>query len=81
MRTIIFWRREKNGEIFNVKMFGKMKKLLTRLGVFSPHKRPTGERAIFQSKNVWKLIFNVKMFGNFFEMGYVVSSLIFCLGL
>ena len=25
MRTIVFWRREKNGEISNVKMFGKMK--------------------------------------------------------
>ena len=64
MRTIFFWRREKNGEIFNVKMFGKMKNVPTRIG-FYPHKRPTGERANFQCKNVWKIIFNVKMFGKF----------------
>ena len=58
MRTIFFWRREKNGEIFNVKMFGKMKKQPTRMD-FSPL---NGRRAS-------ELIFNVKMFGNFFEMG------------
>ena len=58
MRTIFFWRREKNGEIFNVKMFGKMKKGSTRMD-FSPL---NGRRAS-------ELIYNVKMFGNFFEMG------------
>ena len=57
MRTIFFWRREKNGEIFNVKMFGKMKKHMARMD-FSPL---NGRRAS-------ELIFDVKMFGKFFEI-------------
>ena len=43
---------------FQCKLFGIMKKIMARLGVFSPI---NGRRAS-------ELIFNVKMFGNFFEI-------------
>ena len=41
-----------------------MKKDMTNLD-FKPINGRRGERANFQCKNVWKIIFNVKMFGKF----------------